>query len=122
MVYVVEAVGSNRIKIGHTESRNVKTRVSGLKTGCPFPLEVLATMPGGPSQEYQLHSQFSEYRAVGEWFLLASPVVSWLEELRRWDRAKLTPYWHKRFGDVVCSCEYCVKDTGVYLYRGQGCL
>ena len=54
------------IKIG--VATDVKKRLSGLQTGCPFKLFVLATMAGDNSEEYKLHNKFQHLRLNGEWF------------------------------------------------------
>lgn len=61
------------IKIGKTTG-DPSSRVAQLQTGCPFPIEVLATMPGGRGREAKLHKKFAALRAHGEWFH-ASPVL-----------------------------------------------
>lgn len=61
------------IKIGKTTG-DPTSRVAQLQTGCPFPIEVLATMRGGRGREAKLHKKFAALRAHGEWFH-ASPVL-----------------------------------------------
>lgn len=66
-VYFIRAIGGHGpIKIG--KSGNVRERLAQLNAGSPYPLEVLATLPGGDAQERQLHSLFSDSRERGEWF------------------------------------------------------
>jgi hypothetical protein len=65
-IYLVHAVGTNRIKVGHTFSP--ESRLRQLRTASPFPLRVLACWPGSVSAERRVHALLSQYRKVGEWF------------------------------------------------------
>ena len=66
-VYLIEAVGHNMVKIGH--SKDPDSRLKSLSSASPFGLQLLAKIPGGKSREMELHKRFSQYRAKGEWFL-----------------------------------------------------
>jgi hypothetical protein len=67
-VYFVEAVGANRIKIGHAEDPT--SRLSQLQTGCPYPLRLLFSIPGGRVVEANYHAKYAHLRIDGlqEWF------------------------------------------------------
>ncbi len=65
-VYIIEALGSDRFKIGWT--RNVPKRLEQLKTGCPFPIALRWCMEGVFADEARLHSFFQAERLHGEWF------------------------------------------------------
>ena len=65
IVYFLRA--GDFVKIGKATG-SPETRVSQLKTGCPFPIEVMATIPGGLDKERSLHKRFSHLRSHGEWF------------------------------------------------------
>lgn len=67
MIYFIEAVGANRVKIGFTEGEP-EARLKALQTGCPHPLRLLVAFPGAQSVEKQLHEQFANLRTQGEWF------------------------------------------------------
>ena len=54
------------IKIGMTAS--AANRLARIQSTCPFPVRVLASMPGGRSEEMRLHRQFAASRLHGEWF------------------------------------------------------
>ena len=71
MIYLVRA--GDRIKIGYAES-DVPGRIKTLQTGCPTPLTLLATFPGGRSVEASLHRRYAHLRTTGEWFR-ADPVL-----------------------------------------------
>lgn len=74
-VYAIRAIGTNRIKIGTTT--NLKGRTSGVQTGCPFPVEVIATWEGDRQFETALHRELAEYRAQGEWFEVADWIIGY---------------------------------------------
>jgi len=63
-VYFVE--GAGLIKIGF--AADATRRFKAMLTGSPVPLSLLASMSGGPEVEAELHIQFAEWRAHGEWF------------------------------------------------------
>jgi hypothetical protein len=66
VVYLVHAIGTDRIKVGHTFS--LKRRLQQLQTSSPFPLQLLACWPGSAETELRIHALLSDYRKVGEWF------------------------------------------------------
>lgn len=73
-VYVIQARGTDLVKIGFTKRATPIARLLSLKTGCPLPLIVLAYVPGAPrSLERELHLQFRFQRSTlagREWFRL----------------------------------------------------
>lgn len=73
IVYFLRA--GDFIKIGKTTG-TPDHRVSQLKTGCPFPIEVVATTPGGLDVERALHKRFAALRAHGEWFHAAPDLLA----------------------------------------------
>jgi len=75
-VYVIEAVGLDRYKIGYTN--DIKTRMSALQTGCPVPIDVVCVLPCGADTEKWLHRRFEDYRVQGEWFDLPDSAIQYL--------------------------------------------
>jgi len=67
MIYFVEAVGPDHIKIGFTD-KPMEKRLDLLQTGNSFPLRVLGMMEGAKQDERRLHRQFRGSRVRGEWF------------------------------------------------------
>lgn len=65
-VYVIHAVGTNRVKIGY--SADPANRLSELQTASPFPLDLVGTRPGTPDMERGLHRHLYKHHRVGEWF------------------------------------------------------
>lgn len=78
-VYVVLAEGTSRYKIGYAE--NVDNRIKYLKTGCPFPIEVVSVFDEGTAEdERSIHEVFKDYRVHGEWFCLPEQIVTWIRD------------------------------------------
>ena len=65
-VYIIHAVGTNRIKIGF--SANPQKRLYELQTASPFRLQMLGYWPGGRMREKSLHRHFKSFHKIGEWF------------------------------------------------------
>src|SRR5207302_519728 len=55
----------NRVKIGWTT--NLRGRVSSLSLSLPMSA-VLATVPGGPAEETDIHGRFASAHIGGKWF------------------------------------------------------
>lgn len=67
----VEAPTETLVKIGRTS--NVRARVSGVRTGCPYPIVRTWSMDvetdqAGIEIESDAHTQFARKRLEGEWF------------------------------------------------------
>lgn len=73
MIYFAQTSDNQYIKIGKTD--DVQKRLSGLQTGTPHTLKLLATMPGGHDEERMLHQRFAGIRARGEWFHTTKALV-----------------------------------------------
>lgn len=55
------------VKIGKATGHPA-SRIADLRTGCPFPITLLASVAGGLTEEFALHKRFATYRTHGEWF------------------------------------------------------
>jgi hypothetical protein len=75
-VYFVRAHRMPLVKIGW--SSGVRKRIDELQTCCPFPLELVAQVPGSIQLEQSLHRRFSSSRMRAEWFYLTDPVVKFI--------------------------------------------
>lgn len=64
-LYAVRA--GDFIKIGFTR-RHISERMAKLQTGCPLPLQLIATGPGGRFMEIRIHEILRGFRVHGEWF------------------------------------------------------
>ncbi len=67
IVYFIEAVGADRIKIGWTATDPLR-RMTELQNAAPFPLKLLATVIGTRRNEREFHAHFAKARAIREWF------------------------------------------------------
>lgn len=74
VVYFLKA--GQFVKIGYTN--NLTKRLDQLKTGCPYPLVVAATIPGDYETEHKLHRQFAHLRHNGEWFLCTGALAEYI--------------------------------------------
>ena len=80
-VYVIEATGFGRVKIGWTSGSTYK-RMGMLQTGCPFKLRIVAELPFSTRRsEKDLHERFRAHRCGGEWFIFSDEIKSWLAEI-----------------------------------------
>lgn len=66
MIYFLEAIGLNRIKIGTSE--DVLGRIKTLQCASLAKLELLCVTKGGLAEEREIHSALWAYRVSGEWF------------------------------------------------------
>ena len=80
-VYLIK--GGDYHKIGI--AKDAKKRLSGIKTSCPFPAEVLKFWESRSAQRVEklLHRQFKPYHANGEWFRLPTEVIEELIAITR---------------------------------------
>jgi transcriptional regulator with XRE-family HTH domain len=66
-IYFIQEVPDGAIKIGWT-NKPVEERLRAMQIGNSRELKVVATRPGGRSDEIRLHMMFSDLRVRGEWF------------------------------------------------------
>ena len=62
------------IKIGFAE--DPQRRLLGLRTSCPYPLSLIAQLPGSIEEEHAIQKRFAAANVGGEWF---RPVPELLE-------------------------------------------
>ena len=78
-IYFIICRQINRIKIGYSES--VGTRIHNHSTACPFPIELLKSIPGTVADERKLHAKFSHLRRHLEWFEASPELLSYIQSL-----------------------------------------
>lgn len=78
VIYFLRAGGF--VKIGKA-SGSASIRVAQLQTGCPYQIEVIATIPGGLELERSLHRRFKSLRARGEWFHATTELLSAIDSM-----------------------------------------
>lgn len=69
LIYFIEAVGMNQIKIGRTS--DVAKRLRTLQIANATKLELVRVIKGGSFRERQLQAMFSPFLLHGEWFSAA---------------------------------------------------
>lgn len=80
-VYFIKPCGfRGPIKIGC--SMAPLKRAQSLRAWCPFPLEILATIPGDGKLERRFHSQFAHLHEGSEWFTAAPELIAAVEEIK----------------------------------------
>jgi len=67
------------VKIGFT--RHMRNRMSTINRECSTVVEVVALLPGTPTEERELHKRFAPYNITGEWFLFVGEVRDLVENL-----------------------------------------
>jgi len=78
-VYFVEAVGTNRIKIGITT--NLSRRFYSLETDSPYKLNLIYAFPGYRNKEKEIHEKFKHLCVKGEWFKYADEIKDYILKL-----------------------------------------
>lgn len=77
-VYFIEA--GPFLKIGKATG-HPSARLPALRTGCPYPMTLLASMPGGLKEEMALHKRFKALHSHGEWFRHEGPLRAFVEQI-----------------------------------------
>jgi hypothetical protein len=79
-VYIIEAIGSDHIKIGYTKSETPDRRLKELQTSCAYDLKVILWLPEADLRfEQSLHERFKEYHVKREWFKRKGSLVDFIE-------------------------------------------
>lgn len=81
VVYFIEAVGLDRVKIG--TSVKLSRRLRAIQTYCPVRTRVLLVVAGDPKLESRLHRRFRTFRLHGEWFQLSVSLSNTIVRLKR---------------------------------------
>lgn len=81
-VYFIRPSGwDSPVKIGC--SVYPMSRLSALMAWSPFPLEILATAPGGTGDERRLHLRFAADRLRGEWFRTTRDLIGLIDSVAK---------------------------------------
>lgn len=78
-VYFAQAL--DKVKIGC--SRRPRERILTVSEWIPFPVKLLATMPGTYALEAALHRMFAEEWSHGEWFNLSPRLFDFIDRVAR---------------------------------------
>jgi hypothetical protein len=110
VIYAIRAVGTEYIKFGYTN--DVQERMRTLQTGCPLPLELVASCQGDQNTETWVHWRLFKAKAhhMGEWFKDCDEVKKVLFEMLAEDvnpdgvpanDLKIEQLKNKRLGRVI---------------------
>jgi endogenous inhibitor of DNA gyrase (YacG/DUF329 family) len=80
VIYVFQQGDVPAVKIGYTK-HDVAARLVSMRTYSPYPVKVLAEIPGTMKLERRIHAELSEHRLEGEWFEKVDEVMAVVE---RW--------------------------------------
>lgn len=102
-VYFIGNVDEGYVKIGY--SNNPEKRVTGVQTGTPFVVSILAVFPGNRDTETILHDRFSHLRTRdrGEWFRIDDEIkliVSICNQMALEPEETCVPDGHKSLKDL----------------------
>lgn len=110
-VYFIEAVGLDRVRIGH--ARDVPSRLEELRLVSPGMLRLLKSIDGGGRDARGLRRRFAEHREHAEWFKL--------EPLREFIETVPADYFQKEREAVIAGAvavlERWLKEHGTTPYR-----
>lgn len=80
MIYVIEAVGCGRFKVGYTD-KSLDGRFKALATACPVDLRIVAVQRDGTRfVEHLMHRRMQEFRVRLEWFSENEYLRSWINK------------------------------------------
>lgn len=81
LIYFVEAVGLDRLKIGYTSGK-IQARLAVIRTGSPVEIRPLLVLKDkAPQDEAALHRLFKPYRSHHEWYVAAPALVQYIADL-----------------------------------------
>ena len=98
VVYLIQAEGTNRYKIGTTQ--NIDARIDQLKTGCPYELKLIKTIDGSAWIEHEIHEHFKYCRKKGEWFEFENieSVANYMDEVESLEESDEDKWFeHKQY-------------------------
>lgn len=113
-VYIVEAEGLKRVKIG--ASKDADKRISALQSACPVKLILRALIPGYRTEEKFIHQKFKKDRLHGEWFKLSKKLKKFIkqydvaddetwEKLNKWERAQAAQRLARQ-KEIASTCDF----------------
>lgn len=86
IVYFIEAIGLNLVKVGYTES--FETRFNALSTSCPVPIKIIYIwdFPNASRlHEQYFHKKFKEQHNHNEWFRKEGLLLDFIHYRRPFD-------------------------------------
>lgn len=77
-IYFVLSKELNRIKIGHTQRRDIDKRIKAIQGQSPSILVLMAIMSGSVADELILHKRFAAYHSHNEWFEASDEILDFI--------------------------------------------
>jgi hypothetical protein len=112
-VYIIEAVGIERAKIGHAAEHLLWHRVQQIAAGCPVETNIMALLYGGVERERILHSEFAKDRVRYEWFTISPTLRAIKSELKIDDyEPSLSSVTGNKSGAVNSEIARVIRDLG----------
>jgi hypothetical protein len=103
-VYFVKPVGMpGPIKIGY--SKSPMERMSGLMCWSPWPLEVVASVPGNRALEKNIHECFAHHHSHHEWFHAHPEILVAVEKIKAGVPVAEAIDLTRRTGDIRSEAE-----------------
>ena len=86
MVYFLQDMRHDRIKIGYVEVMSVEDRVHQIRLNNRGLIRLLATIEGKRKREYELHQRFQDSRLIvnvrkGDWFRMSDDLCCFISTL-----------------------------------------
>jgi hypothetical protein len=114
-IYLIEAVGTNRFKVGR--SSNLGIRIEQLRNQSPYPLKIVKQFDSLDciTEEALLHKLLAPTRIYGEWFNLNETNLNLLLKNHFWSKtfksvtASLILQWVQDFYKLVPQCVDSIK-------------
>ena len=81
MIYFIRVDNQDGyIKIGYSDDRLVKNRISKFQTASPYNIVIVGIMEGGRKEERALHKLFVSDCIIGEWHRPSNKLLKYVEE------------------------------------------
>ena len=81
LVYFVEELGNDSVKIGQSTSGSLRGRIRTLQGSNSSRLHLIGTIPEGGRTESRCHRKFKKYHIQGEWYIIAGELKKFIWEV-----------------------------------------
>lgn len=83
LVYFFLCEKAEAVKIGLSNLGGIEDRLSSIRVGNPYPVELIAFMVGNLDLEQHLHEKFRHLQLEGEWFQYQKEIRDYVESYTR---------------------------------------
>ena len=110
MIYFIQAGENGPIKIGNAQ--NPRDRLKDLQVGNHETLRLIATIPGGPDREREIHRDLEVFCYRGEWFCPNGEVFDYIDRAKRVDYElvdgmPIAILWRRHNHGLTAYCPFC---------------